>query len=127
MVQGNNIIISRHNGSTWQPFAATKSNTFEVGAETIEISSPTTGEWKDYIAGRKSWSFTVNFLILNENHLLDSLGAPGTKLLVCIHDTSWNSSLQGYAIIKNCKVTGTRGNLAQGAFSFVGCSTLVRT
>ena len=58
-INGNNIIIKK--GGT--AIAATKSNEITVDCETIEISSPSIGDWRSFIAGRKEWSVTTNFLI----------------------------------------------------------------
>ena len=46
---GNNLFISV--GSATTPFAGTRSNQITVNAETIEISSPMQGEWREFIKG----------------------------------------------------------------------------
>lgn len=51
MLKGNDIIVML-NGNA---IAATKSDELQVGCEGIPVSSPTTGDWTDVIAGRKSW------------------------------------------------------------------------
>ena len=66
-ILGNNILIYR-NGTA---IAGTVSNEIQSGAELIEISSPTSGQWKEYIAGRKNWSINVikamAYIVLTQN------------------------------------------------------------
>ena len=126
MVQGNNIIIGCETSpGVFTPFYASKSSTIQVGSETIEISSPTTGLWRDYIAGRKNWSITTSFLLLALWHATDTLTAVGQTFHIRIYDRTDSSRyMDGRAILKTAKVTATRGNLVQGSWEFVGCGEL---
>ena len=45
--------------------AASKSCSVNVDVDTIKVSSPTDGEWKHSISGRKSWKVTTNHLLPN--------------------------------------------------------------
>ena len=126
MVQGNNIIIGWETSpGVFTPFYATKSSTIQVGSETIEISSSTTGLWRDYIGGRKNWSVNASFLLLALWHATDSLTAVGQTFHIRFYDrTDASRYMDGRAILKTAKVTATRGNLAQGSWEFVGCGEL---
>lgn len=126
MVQGNNIIIGWETSTgVFTPFYASKSSTIQVGSETIEISSPTTGLWRDHIAGRKNWSVSTSFLLLALWHATDTLTAVGSKFHIRIYDRTDSSRyMDGRAILKTAKVTATRGNLVQGSWEFVGCGEL---
>ena len=70
---GNDLIV--YYGTT--AIARTKSNDVQVDAELIEVSSPLTGLWENYITGRKSGTISVS----SRNHFLripeSSLSAPG--------------------------------------------------
>ena len=90
-VLGNNIIVYM-NG---QAIAGTKSDEIQVESDTIEIASATDQDWVHQIAGRKSWSLNVGWLVLA-------------------------NGVTGAAILKTVKITATRGNLAQGSFAFTG-------
>ena len=126
-INGNNIIIK--NGGT--AIAATKSNEITVDSEVIEISSPTTGQWKSFISGRKEWSITTNFLVRSasdvKNRLYESnaltVGQTYT-LTICTNDSTGAVQLTGYAILKTYKVTAIRGNLCTGSFVFIGVGAL---
>ena len=116
-ILGNNIIVLM-NGVA---IAGTKSDEIQVDSDTIEIASETDQEWVHLIAGRKSWSLTVGWLVLANQDVRKVLLA-GSSVTIKIKgrgDTDANG-LQGSAIIRTCKITATRGNLATGSFAFVG-------
>ena len=117
-MNGNNIIIRDSAGTL---LAATKSNEWQTEAETIEVSSPTQGAWRAYIAGRKEWSVTTSFLVTAVNDIKKCLNI-GTSytLNFCENTTNYPVKLTGSAILKTCKITATKGNLCTGSFQFVG-------
>ena len=116
-VLGNNIIVYM-NG---QAIAGTKSDEIQVDCETIEIASATDQAWTHYISGRKSWSLTVGWLVLANTDVRKALlvGSTVTIKIKGRGDTDANG-ISGSAIIRTCKITATRGNLATGSFQFVG-------
>lgn len=59
ILHGRNLIIKKDGVA----LAAAKSCIIEVQADDIEVSSPLTGQWKTYIAGRKSWKTDVSGLV----------------------------------------------------------------
>ena len=120
-ILGNNILIYR-NGTA---IAGTVSNEIQSGAELIEISSPTSGQWKEYIAGRKNWSINVSYLVLAYNGVRDLLNVGTTYTLKFRgRNSSDATGVQGTAILKSCKITATKGNIVQGSFHFTGTGTL---
>ena len=116
-IQGNNIIVLM-NGTA---IAGTKSDELQVDCETIKIASSTDQGWTHYISGRKSWSLTVGWLVLANTDVRKALlvGSSVTIKFKGRNATDANG-LSGSAIIKTCKITAIRGNLAQGSFSFGG-------
>lgn len=124
-MNGNTIIICILDNSTRTPIAATKSNEWNTDAETIEVSSPTQGAWRAYIAGRKEWSVTTSFLVKAVTDIRKCLNV-GTKYALCFceNKAGYPVTLQGQAILQSSRITATRGNVTQGSFQFVGCSEL---
>ena len=120
-MNGNDIIIYR--GSTL--IGGVKSNDIASSAETMEVASENTGQWKEFIAGRKEWSVNVNWLLLADADMLELLNV-GTTYTIKTggRNASAANTLQGQAILTACKVTSTRGNLVQGAFTFKGSGAL---
>lgn len=120
-INGNNVLIYR-NGTA---IAGTISNEIQTGAELIEISSPTSGQWKEYIAGRKSWSVNVSYLILANNGVRDLLNVGSSYTLkIRGRNATDATGVVGTGILKSCKITATKGNLVQGSFTFQGTSSL---
>ena len=119
-ILGNNILIYR-NGTA---IAGTVSNEIQSGAEVIEISSPTSGQWKEFIAGRKSWSVNVSFLVLAVSDPTYLLLVGESYTLTFRSRATSTGGVTGTAILKTCKITATKGNLVQGSFQFVGSSQL---
>lgn len=120
-INGNNIIVL--SGGT--AIAGTKSDELQVECETIEIASSTDQGWTHYLAGRKSWSLTVGWLLLATTDVRKALtvGSTVTIKFKGRNDTDANG-LSGSAIIRTCKITAVKGNLAQGSFQFVGTGPL---
>ena len=118
-MNGNNIIITK-NGTA---IAATKSHEIQSGCQTIPISSATDSDWEHLIAGRKSWSINVNFLVLAAGQL-DNVLEVGDTVTLVISDRNATKSISGSAIVVTCRETFTRGNIAQGTFQFQGTGPL---
>lgn len=118
-INGNNIIIKK--GDT--AIAGTRSHEIEVDGDLIEIASPSTGAWRSYITGRKSWSVNVSYLVPAAANVRDILTV-GTSYTLVISDRNNSNTVTGTAILTKCKQTYTRGNLVQGSFVFQGTSSL---
>lgn len=125
-VLGNNVIVYM-NGTA---IAGTKSDELQVDCETISVASATDQDWEHVIAGRKKWSLSVGWLVLANDDVRKVLLA-GSSVTVKIKgrgaaDSSGvtgaadSSGVTGAAILKTCKISAVRGNLATGSFAFVG-------
>lgn len=121
-MNGNTIIISAINGST-EIIAAAKSGEIQTDCETIEVASATQRDWRNFIAGRKTWSVNVNYLVINEAALSKVL-AVGTTYSLTIKKRGSSSNISGTATLVTCKQTYTRGNLCVGSFVFKGTGPL---
>ena len=124
-LNGNDIYISTGTTTT-SIIATTKSNEIQVGCETIEICDVNSNDWKAFLAGRKEWSFTVNWLVGTRTDIQKLLYV-GNIYNISIVGRSGNTKtryLNGSVICTQAKITATRGNLAIGSFSFKGNSSL---
>jgi len=124
---GNNIIVyvSENNGTSWTAVAATRSDELQAEAELIEKASASQQAWKEYVAGRKSWGLTVSWLVVNVADIRNVLKV-GTRVKIRVGGRTFSSSagVEGYAYVRTCKTTHTRGNIANGSFAFVGDGAL---
>ena len=112
------IVILSQNGT---PMASTriKSDDIQTRADTIEKASSTQQDWKEYIAGRKEWTLTTNYLVLAAAKLTDVL-LVGQSFDITVRHISENVALTGQALLTDCKQTHTVNSLCQGSFTFRG-------
>jgi predicted secreted protein len=120
-INGNNILIYV-NGTA---VAGTKSNEVQSNRELIEIASPTSGEWREFIAGRKDWGFSISWLVSSHQDIEQLLLSVGV-VTVRIVGRGQSLGLTGSAIVQTCKMTFTRGNLAQGSLQLKGSGPLTQ-
>lgn len=115
MIKGNDLRIYADGVA----IAAAKSCELDVSSEIVEVSSPSSGEWRSFRSGRKSWSVSVSGLVLS---VTDGIGRVGS--VVTIRLVADGEELTGDAICTTWRVTGQRGALAQGSFMFQGTGRL---
>lgn len=123
MIKGNDIIIFENGVAV----AASRSCETQTETEAREVSSPYSGKWRDYRDGRSGWSVNLSFLVGN---LVDKLLHNGKRIHMIIGRRDENGELtddyvEGDALCTLARVTGTRGNMAQGSWSFIGCGELI--
>ena len=118
-INGNDIIILKDGTS----IAGTTAHDIQTSAEDIEVSSPTQGSWRQYIAGRKDWSVTVSYLVLAASGIRDVLTV-GTTYTLIIRNRTNSSSMTGQAILTRCQQNYKRGSLVSGSFTFRGTGAL---
>ena len=116
-VLGNNIIVLT--GGT--AIAGTKSDELQVDCDTISVASATDQDWEHVIAGRKKWSLSVGWLVLANTDVRKVL-LSGSAVTIKIkgRGAADSSGVTGSAILKTCKISAVRGNLATGSFAFIG-------
>ena len=117
---GNNVLIYV-DGSL---VAGTRSDEVQSGCETIEIANPSSGDWRQFIVGRKEWSISQSWLLPAASDL-GRLLQVGTTVTIRILGRGAAKGLTGTAIVKTCKITNTRGNRSNGSFAFQGTGALV--
>ena len=98
------------------------SDDIKTGCETIEKASSTQQDWKEFIAGRKEWSLTVDYLVLATTKVADLLYAGSTFGITMKYGNT--SLLTGTAICSSVSQRHTVGNLARGSFTFKGSGAL---
>lgn len=105
--------------------ASSTSCDIDTGCETKEVMMAGSGAWKRFIAGRKSWSVSTSFLVGDATtikSLVQKIGTTVTLKWKMREDDT--DSMSGKAIINSCKISGTRGSLVKGSFSFKGTGEL---
>lgn len=118
-VNGNNILIYL-NGSV---VAGTRSDDIQTDCNLIETASPTTGKWATFIPGRNSWVLNIAWLV-TEITYINNLLLTGTTVTVRVLGRGSSLGLTGSAIVKTCKMSATRGSLANGTLVLQGSGVL---
>ena len=115
-----------------QVICGTKANSIQCDCETVEIASASDNGWVHRIAGRKSWSVTVNCLIVpatsgNKAISIKNLLSVGSSYTLRIkpRNGSASESVQGAAILKTMELNAVIGGLATGSWKFEGNGPLV--
>ena len=121
---GKDIIVILSQNSVAVASTCIRSQDIQVQADLIEVASETQQSWREYIAGRKGWSLTVNYLVLAAAQLSD-LMLTGQVFDVTVKDVGNTTSLTGTAIMATAKQTATVGNLCQGTFQLQGSGALI--
>lgn len=107
--------------------AASKSCGVDMNVDTKEIALAGAGTSKSYIAGRVSWSITTNHLVGDTDKVEDMLKRVGKVFELSVNMRSSpdaEKNMRGIAICTQCKITGTRGSLIQGSFTWKGTGPL---
>ena len=124
ILHGRNILVYE-NGVA---IAAAKSCQIHVECEKIEIASPDSGEWRDFIAGRKLWNVRIGCLVTSvSGHVMEA----GTRVRLTFGSVDelkrlGYDRLTGYALCTTADVAAQVDTLAQGTFAFDGCGGLER-
>ena len=125
-VLGNNIYIATSD-TTLSPgetkiIAGTRTNEINTECGKIPIASATQKDWEEIIAGRKSWSMSVGWLLL-ANADVQKILKVGT--MVTVYVKSGNTQLlTGTALITQSNLRLTWSNIAQGSFALSGSGAL---
>ena len=116
---GNNILVFL-NGTA---IAGTKTNEIQTDCEMLEITNMSSADWRQFMAGRKQWTVSTNFLVMASADVTKLLNI-GTTYTLQFRDRSGSVIIQGQAILKTCKMNTPKGSLATGSFSFQGSGEL---
>ena len=117
-IEGRNLIVALGGVA----IAGAKSCDIETNCDMLEVSSPSSGEYRTYRPGRKVWRVTVNRIIPTDSTAVLSVKNIGTSYTLKAY-VSGNPSvdkIEGTAILMTAKTTATQGNLVQGSWVFQG-------
>lgn len=117
-IKGQDLLISLND----TVIAACKSCDIEADCDLLEVSSPSSSDYRTYRPGRKSWRVQVNHLIPTSGLGVLTVKNIGTSytLKAYVRGNPSVDKIEGTAILKTARRTGTWGNLMQGQWSFVG-------
>ena len=122
---GKNIIVQIQSGQNWVAVGAARTDEIQVDGEQIEIASKTSGKWRQFLAGRNTWSVQTSYLVSAASDIRELLKVNTTvRLRIGGSTMATGDYLTGYAIIKTQKLTAPIGGLANGTIVFLGNGAL---
>jgi hypothetical protein len=125
MIKGNDLIIQAKVGNVYQTIAACNSCEVENVADVKEISSPSSGVYREFVSGRKAWTVRANFFVPTNARVYQKLTQVGDTFHLKLYVRNYASDyLIGDAILVQAKVTGTTGNVLTGSWVFQGTGLL---
>ena len=98
----------------------------DMQTDTIEVASPTSGVFRDYIPSLCGWSISTSGLIKTTQQQYDlfELWRNRTKLRVNYYDTEMRMVRSGYAIITNLRESAPNRSIPTYSISLQGCGEL---
>ena len=128
ILHGRNILVYQDGVA----IAAAKACEIHVACQKLEVASPDTGEWEDYLPGRKGWQVRMSRLVTSEtNGVTGHLMNVGQRVRLTFGSVDelkhlGFDRLTGYALCDDATVSAQTGSLAEGSFNFTGCGGLER-
>ena len=124
-MKGQDILVILSQGGTALASTCVKSQDIQTDCPTIEKASSTQQDWVERIAGRKSWSISINYLVMRAAQVRDLLYT-GQTFTVTVRDRNNTSggSISGTAIMTNVHGLASFGNLATGSMKLEGSGAL---
>ena len=98
----------------------------DMQTDTIEVASPTSGVFRDYIASLCGWSISTSGLIKTTKQQYDlfELWRKRIRLRVNYYDTEMRMVRSGYAIITNLRESAPNRSIPTYSISLQGCGEL---
>lgn len=104
--------------------AAAKSVEINIQCEMTERTSANTSAYREYITGRKDWSFTISNLVSLSSFMSAKSMVGNTYTVKFCLQGSNVAQMSGTAICKQAKITDQKGSIAKGSFVFQGTGAL---
>lgn len=121
-VKGKYVVIGK-GPSDNRLVAGVRADRLRVAGETIEIASATSSRWKEFLAGRKEWDITTDYLLTKWN-IQEVLRVGETYPILVIDSTNIDTYLSGTVICTEAVQDYQVGALAKGSFVFKGTGPL---
>lgn len=125
-IQGTNLILGHHDGNdAFKAFAYARGCEIDLQADMIEIASPSSDMWKEFIAGRCEWSMTCECLLAKDESEIEGIfrAREPIKVSCRLRDGSGYRHT-GNAIINSLKLSGRLHEMASYTIGLKGTGPL---
>lgn len=120
---GKDIIVILSQNGTALASTAIKSHDIQTQCKSIEKSSAVQQDWEEVVAGRKSWTLNVKYLVLTATKVTDLLYAG--QMFDVTMKAGGTTYLTGKALMTSVSGVSAVGTLANGSFLLRGNGPLV--
>ena len=121
---GKDVILTLSQGGVALANTRIKSQSIKSQCGVIEKASSTQQDWVEVVAGRKSWSLTVRYLVLSGSQVKDVLKVGQMFDITMNEYGSTTNKVTGTALLSGVDADYPTGNLAQGTFTLTGSGAL---
>ena len=122
---GKDVILTLSQNGVALANTKIKSQSIKAQCAVLEKASSSQQDWVEVIAGRKSWTLTVRYLVLAGSQVKDVLKVGQTFSVTMNESGSTTNKVSGTAILSAVDAEYPTGNLAQGTFTFTGSGALI--
>lgn len=125
MIHGENLIVIANIGGTRKAVASCKSCGLSIDQSYLEACAPNDGRTTQKIPTKYDWSIDCSCLMADSHYaemLCDAAtaGTTFTAEFICA-----GFKRKGTVLVKSCKMTGSKGSLAQLSASLQGSGPLI--
>ena len=120
---GNNLIVTWNDSGNQAVIAGTRTNELQCDGEQLKVCSATDEQWEHFLAGRKTWSVNVSFLLLADGIDIKAALKVNNTYTLYFRKRS-GGGLYGNAILKSFKASAPINGLSNGSFVFQGTGAL---
>lgn len=124
--------LSIDGGTTYQKIGECKDMTLTVQGSEVDVTSHDSGDWKEFIYGRKEWSAEAEALYVDSNAGQDNVyTALNGKTIIKLRfrpagAASGKDQFTGDALVLNWDLSGPNDDAAASKLSFKGTGALTK-
>lgn len=119
-MNGNKFMLSKDGNVV----AAVVTHEVDTNVECLECAGTTQGRYREYIAGKRSWSINCQWLMVSSAMMVGLLHVGQTFAISSYDRDSAMINVHGQAKLEQCVIRETNGQLVKGIFTFVGTGDL---
>jgi predicted secreted protein len=119
-MNGNKIMLMKDGVAV----AAVVTHDVQTEADQLEVAGTRQGQWREYVAGRKRWEISANYLVVSSGMILSMIHTGQTFAVKSYDRDNELNNVHGQAILQQCRIDATRGKLITGFFKFSGSNDL---
>lgn len=119
-MNGNKIMLMKGGVAV----AAVVTHDVQTEADRLEVAGTQQGQWREYVAGRKRWEISANYLVVSSGMILTMIHTGQTFAVKSYDRYNELNNVHGQATLQQCRITATRGKLVTGFFRFIGSEDL---